>query len=270
MESLEGKTFGPVSLRVCVDKVADFVAITTDDPTRWTESAPPGWAAVCLFSVAPLLLNDPALAGRGVIHGEQRFSWSRPIPIEGELRVTGSVNRVRNRGGVAFVGFDLGVVHEDQPLLTGSSTFLISGDAPAAGDNPEENEPGPEDRGENDLLASEGGFPDLRRSASRADLIHYAAASRDWNPIHWDHGAARAAGLSGVVVHGLLQAAWVMSAAATLKENSAPLAEATFRFRAPLRPAVTATLTGSLEDSTVRARLVAGETELMTVRLGLR
>jgi acyl dehydratase len=270
MESLEGKTFGPVPLRVGVETVADFVAITCDDTARWTESAPPGWAAVCLFSVAPLLLNDPALARRGVIHGEQRFSWSAPIPMEGHLAVTGSVTRVRNRGGVAFVGFDLAVVHEDRSLLTGSSTFLVSGDAPAAGDNPEENEPGPEDRGENDLLASAGDFPDVRRSASRADLIRYAAASRDWNPIHWDHGAARAAGLSGVVVHGLLQAAWLMGAAASLKRNPAPLAEASFRFRAPLRPAVTATLTGSLEGSTVRARLVAGDTELMTARLGLR
>jgi acyl dehydratase len=205
-----------------------------------------------------------------VIHGEQRFSWSGPIPIEGELSVTGSVSRVRNRGGVAFVGFDLAVTHDSRPLLTGSSTFLVSGEAPAAGDNPEEDEPGPDDRGENDLLASEGEFPDLRRSASRADLVRYAAASRDWNPIHWDHGAARAAGLSGVVVHGLLQAAWLMSAAASLRTTPAPLTEASFRFRAPLRPGVTATLTGTLEDTTVKARLVAGEAELLTARLGLR
>jgi acyl dehydratase len=186
------------------------------------------------------------------------------------LSVTGTVARVRNRGGVAFVGFDLAVAHENESLLSGSSTFLVSGDAPAAGDNPEEEEPGPEDRGDNDLLVSAGDFPNLRRSVSRADLIRYAAASRDWNPIHWDHGAARAAGLSGVVVHGLLQAAWLMSAAATLRMIPAPLAEASFRFRAPLRPAVTATLKGTLDDSTVSARLVAGETELLTARLGLR
>jgi acyl dehydratase len=270
MESLEGKTFGPVPLRVGVDKVADFVGITRDDPKRWTESAPPGWAAVCLFSVAPLLLNDSEVAGRGVIHGEQRFSWSAPIPSEGELSVTGAVTRVRTRGGIAFVGFDLRVAHENQPVLTGSSTFLVSGDAPAAGDNPEEDEPGPEERGENDLLISTGEFPELLRSASRADLVRYAAVSHDWNPIHWDHGAARAAGLSGVVVHGLLQAAWLMSAAATLRTSPAPLAEATFRFRAPLRPGMTATLTGTLEGSTVSARLVGGETELLTARLGLR
>jgi len=270
MQSLEGKTYDPTQLRVCADKVADFVAITGDDTSRWTENAPPGWAAVCLFSAAPLLLADPAVAGRGVIHGEQRFAWTGAIPMESELDVAGSVTRVRSRGGVAFLGFDLAVTHEGQSLVTGYSTFLVSGDAPAAGESREEIEPGPEERGDNESLPFSGGFPDLRRSASRADLIRYAAASHDWNPIHWDHEAARAAGLPGVVVHGLLQAAWAMSAAASLRNGPAPLIEATFRFRAPLRPAVTATLTGSLEASTVNASLIAGEVELIGARLGLR
>jgi hypothetical protein len=61
-----------------------------------------------------------------------------------------------------------------------------------------------------------------------------------------------------------------MSAAASLRTTPAPLTEASFRFRAPLRPGVTATLTGTLEDTTVKARLVAGEAELLTARLGLR
>jgi acyl dehydratase len=270
MASLEGKTFGPVPLRVCVDRISDFLAVTADDPARWTESAPPGWAAVCLFSIAPLLLNDPALTKRGVIHGDQRFSWSGPIPRDGELAVTGSVTRVRNRGGVTFVGFEFAATHEAQSLVTGGSTFLVSGAAPAAGDRLEEEEPGPEDRGANDLLVATGEFPDLRRSASRADLIRYAAASHDWNPIHWDHGAARAAGLPGVVVHGLLQAAWLISAAASLRMLPAPLVEASFRFRAPLRPAVTATMGGTVDGSTVNAILRAGEVELVSARVGLR
>lgn len=270
MQSLEGKTYGPIPLRVCADRVADFTAATTDDTARWNDHAPPGWAAVCLFAVAPALLTDPELAGRGVIHGEQRFTWSGPIPLESQLAVLGSVTKVRTRGGVAFIGFDLTVTEHAEPLLTGSSTFLVSGDAPAAGDSSEESEPGPEERGENDPLVMEGEFVQRRRSASRADLVRYAAASHDWNPIHWDHRAARAAGLPGVVVHGLLQAAWLMSNAACLRPGSAPLAEANFRFRAPLRPSVTAIMTGTVDRAAVSATLKAGEVELVSTRLGLR
>lgn len=41
-------------------------------------------------------------------------------------------------------------------------------------------------------------------SVRRADLVRYAAASGDANPIHLDDEVARSAGLPGVVAHGML------------------------------------------------------------------
>jgi len=41
-------------------------------------------------------------------------------------------------------------------------------------------------------------------SLSRADLIRYAAASGDHNPIHWNERFAREVGLDGVIAHGML------------------------------------------------------------------
>ena len=38
---------------------------------------------------------------------------------------------------------------------------------------------------------------------TRADLIRYAAASGDFNPIHWSDRQARAVGLPGVIAHGM-------------------------------------------------------------------
>jgi len=38
---------------------------------------------------------------------------------------------------------------------------------------------------------------------TRADLIAYAAASGDQNPIHQDEGVARSVGLPGVIAHGM-------------------------------------------------------------------
>jgi acyl dehydratase len=37
----------------------------------------------------------------------------------------------------------------------------------------------------------------------RADLVRYAGASGDFNPIHWSDAAARGAGLPGVIAHGM-------------------------------------------------------------------
>ena len=39
---------------------------------------------------------------------------------------------------------------------------------------------------------------------TRADLIRYAGASGDFNPIHWNQRFAEAVGLPGVIAHGML------------------------------------------------------------------
>src|SRR5690625_6504634 len=39
---------------------------------------------------------------------------------------------------------------------------------------------------------------------TRADLIRYAGASGDYNPIHWSEATAKAAELPGVIAHGML------------------------------------------------------------------
>lgn len=38
---------------------------------------------------------------------------------------------------------------------------------------------------------------------TRADLVRYAGASGDFNPIHWSERTARAVGLPGVIAHGM-------------------------------------------------------------------
>lgn len=40
-------------------------------------------------------------------------------------------------------------------------------------------------------------------SVTRADLVHYAGASGDRNPIHWNERFAREVGLPGVIAHGM-------------------------------------------------------------------
>lgn len=41
-------------------------------------------------------------------------------------------------------------------------------------------------------------------TVTRADLVRYAGASGDFNPIHWSESTARSVGLPGVIAHGML------------------------------------------------------------------
>jgi acyl dehydratase len=47
-------------------------------------------------------------------------------------------------------------------------------------------------------------LPPLQLHLTRADLVRYAGASGDFNPIHWSDRVACAAGLPGVIAHGML------------------------------------------------------------------
>lgn len=267
LEALVGRNYGPISTRITRERVADFVDVTGDDPERWRAAAPPGYAAALLFAVAPAFIESPEVAdnARVLVHSDQRFVWHRPLTIDSAVVVEGMVSRVRSREGLSLVGFDVEVASDGESLVSSSSTFLM-GSEPAA-------QPGP-DRGEPPVAAGSVHGGGDTRGASRLDLVRYAAASGDFNPIHFDHDFARAAGLDGIVVHGLLMAAWLAQAAGTGTRTD-PLAELKLRFRSALAPGETGTMEvvrGDAADGTVPMTLALrrGETDLVTATAVVR
>jgi acyl dehydratase len=47
-------------------------------------------------------------------------------------------------------------------------------------------------------------LPPLTATLQRVDLVRYAGASGDFNPIHWNERFARSVGLPDVIAHGML------------------------------------------------------------------
>jgi acyl dehydratase len=54
-----------------------------------------------------------------------------------------------------------------------------------------------------DEVAVGDALPGRTFDVRRRDLVRYAGASGDFNPIHWSDRAARAAGLPDVIAHGM-------------------------------------------------------------------
>lgn len=254
--ALEGKSYGPLPWRVAADPVGDFAVLTGDDPDRWNEFAPPGFAAAALFAVAPDLLAE--LYDKSVVHGDQTFAWDRPLRIGSVFDVTGTVTRVRERGGVNFISFEMEAREGGEPVLTGKSLFLVSGEAIPGEQSGIRPEPHHAYRGDP--------APD-QLAASRADLVRYASATRDWNPVHWDHEAGVAAGFPGVVVHGLLQAGWALRLAGDSLTSSGPFASARFRFRNPLLPGRPVDSSVTRDDGSISVVLTDADTEYLTANI---
>lgn len=281
LESLVGSTYGPFPVRVSAEQVAAYVAVTGDNATRWVKYAPPSMAGALLFAAAPAFLNSAAVRPhtRLLVHTEQKFDWNRALEIDENVSVEGTLARVRARGGVSFVTFDCSVGSGDDDVLTASSTFLM-GDGDPAEAPVEQTEPPVGERAAfshlpDDLPLVPGPVPDLQRSASRLDLVRYAAASGDFNPIHFDHATAVRAGFPGVLVHGLLMGAWLIQLAAAHSPNSTALASAALRFRNPLRPGEQASVGGDVRDissssATLRLGVQSGGSDVVTGRFRLR
>ncbi|MDJ0499104.1 MAG: MaoC/PaaZ C-terminal domain-containing protein [Acidimicrobiia bacterium] len=278
LQEVAGATYGPYSLRISPEKVAEYVAATGDEPDRWVEHAPPSFAGALLFVAAPHFLRDPRVRPyTGVlVHVDQSFTWHTPLGVGTEILVTGSVDQVRERSGRFFVSFTVTVETDDgDRLLDAAATFLM-GEGTAQEGAPDDPEPAVWRRELNDLPSPQpwpgvNPLPGLSKSASRLDLVKYAAASGDYNPIHFDHDSARAAGLPGIVVHGLLMAAWAMQAAGAVSGRPDPIAHTKLRFRNPLRPAVQATVSGMVgdvapdeEDAQVKLKVSSPDQDLVT------
>ena len=68
----------------------------------------------------------------------------------------------------------------------------------------------------------------------RADLVRYAGAAGDFNPIHWDEQAALAIGLPGVVAHGMLTMAQAARVLTDWAGDPGAVVEYSVRFSKPV------------------------------------
>ncbi|RZS78984.1 acyl dehydratase [Motilibacter rhizosphaerae] len=69
---------------------------------------------------------------------------------------------------------------------------------------------------------------------TRADLVRYAGASGDFNPIHWDERTAEAVGLPGVIAHGMLTMALAGSLLTAWAGSPDAVADFSVRFVKPV------------------------------------
>lgn len=117
----------------------------------------------------------------------------------------------------------------------------------------------------------------------RADLIRYAGASGDFNPIHWNARVATAVGLPDVIAHGMLTMAQAIRVVTDWLGDPGALLDYQVRFTRPVvvpdddegaTLEVTATVTEVRDDGTAVVTITArsdGSTvlgrALATVRL---
>ena len=77
-------------------------------------------------------------------------------------------------------------------------------------------------------------LPEQVYRVTRADLVRYAGASGDLNPIHWSDRVATSVGLPGVIAHGMLTMGLAARAVTEWAGDPTALVEYQVRFGRPV------------------------------------
>jgi len=141
---LVGRVFAPVSpYLVGREKVREFArAVFATSPLNHDPAAasaagyadvvaPPTFAVVLQEATLAQLLAEPdaGIDFSRVVHGEQRFSYTRPIVAGDELTATLSVTSVKTLGGNAMVTAESVIVDpQGSHVVTAISTLVVRGD----------------------------------------------------------------------------------------------------------------------------------------------
>jgi acyl dehydratase len=107
-------------------------------------------------------------------------------------------------------------------------------------------------------------LPPLTVHLERAQLVRYAGASGDFNPIHWNPRVATEVGLPDVIAHGMLTMALAGRIVTDWLGDPGALAEYGVRFT---RPVVVADPAGA--DLEITARIGALDQAARTARIDI-
>jgi len=182
------------------------------------------------------------------LHGEQTFVIHRPIPVEGTFvaqpRVVQVVDKGAGGGMLVVTEREIREKASGDVICTASTTTFCRGDGGFGGPTIPLKEPHRLPDRAPDIVVDQHILP-------QAAFIY--ALSGDPNPLHVDPEAARKAGFTRPILHGLC--AFGMAGYAILKHccghDSARLRSMTVRFAAPLYP-----------DETLRTEIWLGEGEV--------
>ena len=157
--------------------------------------APPTFAVVVQEHTLEQLLAEPdaGIDFSRVVHGDQRFTFTRPIVAGDELTATLNVTSIKSLGGHSMVTAESTIVDATGAhVVTATSTLVVQGRRMTAG------------IALSRRLTVGDVVAERTFQLTRDTLVRYAGASGDFNPIHYRDDVAAAVGLPGVLAHGML------------------------------------------------------------------
>jgi len=131
--ALVGRTFPPTEPYTATrEKVLEFARATGSEFDGRT--APGTFPIVVAFSAMTALMEDPevGISLHRVVHGEQRFTYTRPVVVGDRLSATLTVDSLRQIGGADIIATRSEITDEHgEPVCTAFATLVHRAEEPA-------------------------------------------------------------------------------------------------------------------------------------------
>ncbi|MBI2565832.1 MAG: SDR family NAD(P)-dependent oxidoreductase [Candidatus Schekmanbacteria bacterium] len=222
-------------------------ALATNDPNPFYIAPDPPARAMAPVLFPVRILRD--VCGRAaldpelnvdfmmLLHGEQDMRFHQPIYASDLIEVKAAITAIEEKSSGEILDLTGSCLRNGSSACDATFRFFIRS----------RDKSKKKDAGAGAGSASPAELPELAFSEAmviRPDqTLAYAAASGDDNPIHVDDSAAKAAGLGGIIVHGLCTMAFASQAFVKNAAGGDPrrLKRLKVRFSRPVRPGDTVT-----------------------------
>lgn len=184
---------------------------TDTDQLRFVYEQAPGFAALPTYPVVlgdgGFWLSDPVYGvdWSQVLHGEQGITLHTQIPVAATVRSTSTVTDIidkgAEKGAFIYTSKDIHCVNSDTLLATLTSTIVARGNGGFGGPQSRRDRVAPPKAMQEAIPETS---PDITvdiRSQASAGLLY--RLSGDLNPLHASPEAAKSAGFSKPILHGL-------------------------------------------------------------------
>jgi len=199
-----------------------------------------------------------------VLHGEQRLTVHRPMPVAAEIhadeRITGAFDK-GEKGAILLIEKTLRLKETGEKLCTLTATTVARGDGGFGG--PKEGAPEPH--------ALPTRAPDVVQACdTRPDQAFLYALSGDRNPLHRDPKVAKMAGFPRPILHGLCTYGTACRAiiSTVCKYDPDRIAGFDARFSAPVFPGEAIVTEIWVDGRVVSFRSKAKERDLVVINNG--
>ncbi|HEU0027099.1 MAG TPA: MaoC family dehydratase N-terminal domain-containing protein [Ktedonobacterales bacterium] len=254
--SLAGHVSQPQTGVIEPDAIRQFAEVIGDDNAVYRDVAAARAAGYANIPAQPTFVTRfrTSFADAGLdpehsqlLHGEQEYSYTRPLVAGDSLVARQAVASVRqaSRGGMAIMTLEQWLDDASgQRVGLGKAIVIVRDVEPGAASAGGSTGGKPVADPEGDRI------PSLTKHVTQEQINAYADVSGDHNPIHINPEMARSVGLDGTIAHGMLNMAFLgqllTNWLATQPERGGWVTRLRVRFQAMVKPGDAITCSGAL------------------------